>query len=77
MRSIADALAILPFARLQVAGGGARSTPRPRPAARDAAFDDLLRASGWLTGVPDPLDALEGVRNGDPRRPRGVRGSLR
>lgn len=58
---------------LQRAAGG-KARPEPRPEAQkslsgDAAFQDLLRASGWLEGVPDTaLDDIEVVVTEDQRR---------
>lgn len=63
-------------AALQRVSGGPKAAPRPTAApVEDGAFQDLLRASGWLEGVPDvDLTGLEVVVTEDARRnPRGVR----
>jgi CRP-like cAMP-binding protein len=62
-------------AGLQKVSGGPKAPPRTRPATADG-FQDLLRASGWLEGVPDTdLERLEVVVTEDARRnPKNRRG---
>ncbi len=59
-------------AALQKASGGPQAPARPRAEpVGDAAFQDLLRASGWLEGVPDDaLAAVQVVTTDDAKRNR-------
>lgn len=52
-------------ALIRDAAGGPAPAPRPTPPPSDERLDELVRASGWLEAVPEPLDAPALVLAGD------------